>query len=62
MQLDTIMNSCLTIVFINKGHDNPTPIVWVCQSRKAFDASIEQLRANDNMEIIQSGLTHVVEE
>lgn len=51
--------SVLTVVFLNKSHNPPTPTVWVCADREAFDAAKAKLAAMSHIEVIQAGPSHV---
>lgn len=57
--IDVSLNACLTIVFLNKRHQPPTPTVWVCTTRAVYDRSVESLGKLAHIEIVQSGLSHV---
>lgn len=59
VELSTALNAVLSIVFLNKAHDKPTPTVWVCQNRKVYDKSLKKLRESSHIEIVQHGLAHV---
>ena len=53
------LGTCLTIVFLNKTHEPPTPTVWVCANREAYDRGLDKLRAMKHIEIVGHGDTHV---
>jgi len=51
----------LTIVFLNKSHEGPTPTVWVCKDRDAYDRALGKLAKRPHVEVIQHGPAHVEE-
>lgn len=53
------LNTCLSICFINKSHENPTPVVWVCSNKESFDKAIKKLNGMTWIQILTSGATHV---
>jgi hypothetical protein len=57
--IEVSMSACWTIVFLNKSHENPTPTVWVCESRGIYDRSLVKLKGLKHIEIIQHGPSHV---
>lgn len=52
-------NSCWTIVFLNKSHDKPTPTVWVCVNKDAYDRALTKLAGRKWIEVVESGPSHV---
>ena len=57
----SVFGSCLTIVFLNKMETPPTPTVWVCANRAAYDKALDKLRSKDmnHIELVQFGHSHV---
>lgn len=55
------MGAVLTITFLNKTHVQPTPTVWVCENRDAYESGMRELLANEHIHIVQSGPSHVRE-
>ena len=45
----------MTIVFLNKTHHEPTPTVWVCPSKDAYDQNLAHLQTMSHIEIVQIG-------
>lgn len=52
-------NSCWTIVFLNNSHVKPTPTVWVCVDKNAFDLALTKLAGMKWIQVVQSGASHV---
>jgi hypothetical protein len=57
--IEVTLNSCWTIVFLNKSHNKPTPTVWVCTNHDAWTRGIQMLEKMKHIEIIQQGASHV---
>ena len=55
-------NTCWTITFLNKSFENPTPTVWVCPNKDAYERALEKLRSQKWIEVVQNGSSHVVRE
>jgi hypothetical protein len=56
------LNTCWTITFLNHMVKDPTPTVWVCESRSAHHRATAVLKSMDHIEIVQSGPSHVAKE
>lgn len=52
--------SVLTVTFLNKSFENPTPTTWVCANRDAYDRAVNKLANMPHIEIIEQGAVHVV--
>jgi hypothetical protein len=59
--IETELGSCLTIVFLNKSHESPTPTVWVCTNRAVYESSLRHLQGLKHVEVVQAGPSHVQE-
>lgn len=55
-------NMVLTICFLNKSHDPPTPTIWVCTNQAAFDCGLTELKGMAHIQILQAGPSHVAKE
>ena len=54
-----------TISFVNKsqnGMGDATPIVWVCQSKAAYEHALTELRGMSHVKICDHGPSHFVYE
>jgi len=52
-------NACLTITFLNRSFENPTPTVWVCENKTTYDRALARLQILGHIEIVQNGASHV---
>jgi hypothetical protein len=59
MEMKTVFDSCLTIVFVNKNHSPESPTVWVCRNQESYEKSLKKLNNIKHVEIIQSGFSHI---
>ena len=57
--IETALGACLTIVFLNKSHENSTPTVWVCSDRGVYESSLKHLQSLKHIEVVQAGPSHV---
>ena len=55
----SILDTCLTITFLNLSFKEPTPEVWVCANREAFESSVEKLTAMKHIKILKAGNSHI---
>ena len=53
------LNSVLFISFLNRSHNPPTPVVWVCANREAYQESMRKLSEQEHIQITDFGHAHV---
>jgi hypothetical protein len=49
----------LTILWRKKGYANALPQVIVCQNEQAMNWALARLRMNDDVQVLNYGLSHV---
>ena len=55
MEIETSLNCCMTITFLNKAFKKPEPTVWVCEGVEAYREQLAKLLTMDHIKIVQSG-------